>query len=176
MEQNNNISGQNNFAGEWWKRYNMTPVRIAKLIPVIKFRLVGGLILIIGPIWFLIVNKIDISSKNHEVDAPLCLISIGFLLFLLYIWYLFPHTILKKRKELEDSDFIENYTTLKSRYVFIARGTSTSHTFGLFDVIKLKVTIEPIYVELKWNEDKRFLTATKDGESVVIDVNGNKYE
>lgn len=178
MEQINIINGQNNFAGEWWKKYNMMPVRTAKLIPILRPGFIFGLILIIGPIWFVIGNKIAIFSREEEVTALILyfLMLIGFLLIVFNIGYLFPHAKLKTRKELEDSDFIENYTNIKDRYVFIARGTSSSHTFGLFDVQLLKVTIKPIYDELKWNEDRTFLTATKDGVTIMVDVNGNRYE
>ena len=186
------------FTGEWWKNYNMQPVRLAKLkLPklrgitydVIKTLIavfllvylsaaVAGIFLVLLPIIF------DYKNVCYEMwyVIPSVFISLAFGILLLYLWFkhvvvhnLAPNWLRKRRKELLDDDFIENYFDRKVHYVFIARGTGTDHKFGLFDVQKIKVTVPFAYDSLKWQELGKTLLAVKDGVPMIIDVNGNKY-
>lgn len=182
------------FAGEWWKTYNMTPVRLFQL----KVDYVGTIILlflfvpIIGmSIVFSVVGFMNgfLNSYVNEYDRlpmwlGLIIFVISLTVLILTILYTkkkvlevsYPNACRVLRKELLDDDYIEIYKSRKVHYVFIARGNGNSHKFGLFDVDKIKICIPMKYDELKWSEKGKLLKGVLNGYPVIIDVNGNNYQ
>ena len=82
----------------------------------------------------------------------------------------------RKKRGLRDNDYIQKYDSRDVHYVLFARGTSESHKFGLFDVQNIRIKLSPIYDELTWLDKGKLLNALKDGNRIVIDINGNDYQ
>lgn len=186
------------FVGEWWKDYNMSPVRLTKFklpwggyylyafsliisIIIIFYLSVGicGLFLEIFPGIF---GYHDLRYEGWNIAISV-LISLAFGLSLLFFWFKYflsirfaPNWFRKQKRELLDDDYIENYKSRKDHYVLIARGNGSSHKFGIFDVQKINVCVPMKYDELKWSEKGKLLNGILNGYPVVIDVNGNNYQ
>ena len=187
------------FAGDWWKSNNMRPVRLAKLRKEKRGTAVADYLLSLFVTIVLFYLSVGVAFLFYEVVPYICgygeeryelwnlipstIVAVIFGLSLLWFWFryflsskLAPNWLRKRKKELLDDDFIENYDDRRVHYVFVARGTGTDHKFGLFDVQKIKLTVPFEYDSLKWQEQGETLLAVKDGIPMIIDVNGNKYQ
>ena len=188
MEQNNNINVQNNFTGEWWKEYNMRPVRLFR-ITYAKENIFGFIGILYIFLCFGIMALIGVSLKNtlHEngLDDILFFTCMGILIIgeIVIFYKVFEiNKIRKKREELLDSDYIEvNKGYFGKRYLFCARGTGNSHKFGVFDTLKIKLCIPMIYDNLEWvkpeiGQKRGLLKGVLNGQPITFDLDGNKYE
>lgn len=163
----------------WWKEYNMRPVRLsptmihpyAFIFFLIYYTLAFGIIATIGH--YFPFNK---NFDNPWFMLTAFILGVSFIAFFIKakrkLWFF---DVRKKRQELLDDDYREYHPNV--RYVLVARGTASSHKFGLFDSWAVKLCIPIIYDELKWmkKEKGRLLHGVIDGNSVVVDVNGNQY-
>ncbi len=161
----------------WWKEYNMEPVRVVgfrrgcfvKLLRIVLFFI----------LWLTIYGCSGMSIKmlffsNLYLNGNMIFLTMASAVIISTIICGFIY-VRVKRKDLLDSDYIQTYEKEDARYVFIARGTSGSHKFGLFDVQNKKIKLLPVYDELRWLEIGKLLSALKDGERIVIDCNGHIY-
>lgn len=185
---------------KWWERYGMVPVSMHKImtsngaivisISLLIICLLGTAVGIFGMLESFHRYHSYIDSNGHwqsyrETDEYGVCLAIGVLciVFIVAIFTykyamikVFAENYRKKKGKLKDNDYIENYDSRAVHYVIIARGTALSHLFGLFDVQSIKIQLPFEYTELKWTEKGKLLSATKDGQKFIIDINGNKYE
>lgn len=186
------------FSGEWWKSYNMLPVRLTYLkrsfggmftyvllllisiYPVISGLSLALAVLLIEGIPDML--KVDYLSDEYWYIGICSIICTAFgvsLLFLLckyVLWQRFaPNWLRRRRKELLGDDYIENYNRRKEHYVFIARGNGQEHKFGLFDVQKIKICIPMNFDELYWLEKGKLLKGVINGHPIIVDIHGNYY-
>ena len=137
----------------WWKAEGMQPVSMS---PLQQSFLLGN------PIF---------SWPLRIIVVILIVIPIGFKLR----HNLFPNFVRKKRKELLDTDFIQDYSRRQLKYVIIARGSSKERKYGVFNVRNIKQVIPYSYDKLEWLDKDKTLLAVKDGKEMVIDVKGNEF-
>lgn len=189
MEQNNNINVQNNFAGEWWKEYNMRPVRLFRITYARES--LGAImaflycISVIGVMTLIGVN-IGHTLEEKGLGNIVFFICVGMMiiggLVIFYKSTFENNKIRKKREELLDGDYLEvNKGFFVKRYLFCARGTGNSHKFGVFDTLKIKLCIPMIYDNLEWvkpeiGQKRGLLKGVLNGQPITFDLDGNKYE
>jgi len=169
----------------WWKEYNMVPVAFFKLLPsngmsVIIYPLLLISVVFVGLSFFILVYEVFAGGIMEAIPFVIGYFGIGIAVFAM-VYPLagkkaFVNFTRRKRKELLDSDFIERYNTRNDHYVFVARGNSQTHKFGLFDVQSIRLQLAFDYDELKWIEKGKLLSASKNGEKIIIDINGNIYK
>ena len=170
--------------GLWWKEYNMEPLRTFKMISSswAKFFCVILLILFLFCSFYTVAGIAYYIYDSKYLDT--LGIALGFLVGAIIVAIplnrlarnkVFVNKTLKKRGILAD-DYIQKYDSRSVHYVLFARGTNTSHKFGLIDVQNSKVILMPIYDELTWIEQGKLLSSIKDGQRNVIDVYGNIFQ
>lgn len=172
------------YAGEWWKNYNMSPVRLYHLkrsrkygiwVFLCFYALVGFCVLAgYCALWIMFEQKyIVLHAIGLIISSCIIFLIVKYGICGFCLPFVAPNILRKKRKELLDDDFIEEYK--KDPYVFVARGTGASHKFGLFDATEIKMAIPMIYDELTWVEKDKLLKGILNGIPVIIDVNNNNY-
>lgn len=169
---------------DWWKSLKMIPVSQYCFRPSLTsvFFMVITItpILLLSLLCFVIfMGDIITSGHNDKVENAFVPIIGAILIVVLYNWFknkVLVNKVRKSRKELLDTDFIQTYNNKDETFVFIARGNSTCHKFGLFDLKKVRLIIPPLYEELKWAEKDKMLSAIKNGVKMMIDINGNEFK
>lgn len=166
-------------ATKWWEQYGMVPVFFSNFRPSLLyvFCFVILLLPLIAISFFF--SVIFFTSPNGQLEIFLCFCGSLLLHLILYLFakkFIFVNNYRKRKKELLDTDFIEKEHSRQSCFTIVARGSDQSHLFGLFDVKSIKMQLPFEYTELKWTEKGKLLSATKDGQKFIIDINGNKYE
>jgi len=138
----------------WWKGENMQPVSM--------FPLKLG--------WLFTVPIIGLIFRSFAF-----IFSIIPILYFPLRSSLFPNFLRKRRKELLDTDFIQEYPSRKVKYTIVARGSSSDHKYGVFNVKKIRLLVPFVYDKLEWLDQSKTLLAVKDGRSMVLDVKGNEF-
>lgn len=170
----------------WWKEHNMEPVGTYKLkqsswaslfcaimlLIILFFTFISGGLIIEGAFFR---DYVLIEEVAAGTGVLIAVIIVSSLVYRLAKNKVFVNRTRKKRG-LRDNDYIQKYDSRDVHYVLFARGTSESHKFGLFDVQNIRMKLSPIYEELTWLDKGKLLNALKDGNRIVIDINGNDYQ
>ena len=170
-------------ATKWWEYYGMVPVSIFRLSPSVIGSILIWPFLIFSGLFSVIVAVATVNNILHKYYSNIlyeCVfifggISVFIVAYSIARSKIFVNSTRKKRKELMDFDYIEYHKSRSVHYVIVARGTAHSHLFGLFDVQSIRIQLPFDFTELTWVERGKLLSATKDGQKFIIDVNGNKY-
>lgn len=177
----------------WWKAEGLTPVSIwniwgkDKKYPLLKFLLCFCIIAILIYIISVMAGSgvyYLISSRETENDRTICAICAGIFVFLLLSYIIFyitrplfiPNILIKRRKELLQIDFIEEYDTRNEKYAIVARGTSGYRKYGLFDVKKLRLVVPFKYDRMQWDEPRKTLKVEIGSERFIIDTKDNEFQ
>lgn len=173
----------------WWQEHNMEPVGTHKFKRSAWATCVFFLICIILAYFsFMGIVVICLSigaifrGESYAWLGPILGIIILCVIFLVskFLYRSIGYKVFinnnKQKMGLLNTDYIQKYDERKERFVFFARGNSETHKFGLFDVQKLQIKLLPVYNKLTWLEKGKLLSALKDGESSVIDINGKIYK
>lgn len=177
-------STYDNTSNNWWNHYNLFPVgtysfKRSKTCTILLFLLLIPLFLLFLTGFIKCVG--GVFEGEGFCDGVSENVLLGSLIGIILVFsccknYVFVNRLRKKRKELYDNDYIEDYTSRDIRYAIFARGNKSTHKFGLFNVIDMRIHISPMYEELRWIEKGKLLKAIKDGEIITIDINGNQYQ
>lgn len=172
----------------WWKEYNMEPVITYKLKRSVWHTIIFILLsFVFASIAYFAILAIclGIAAVCREglsgvLGSVVGIVMLGAVFLLLrFIYRSIGDKVFVNKYKFKigflNSDYIQKYKSRNEHYVFFARGTRDLHKFGLFDVQKIKIQLQPIYDKLEWVEKGKILSATKDGKNFIIDVNGNQY-
>ena len=163
---------------ELYPEYSLTPASVFKLKPYMAFKFF--VILLSIPYVFIticvfIASIINMIYYYTTVDAIVTICS----LFALIIYYVFlikteyllsPNRFRKRKKQLSEYDYIQDYTSRNEQYVFIVK----NQKFGLYNVMRIKIQLTPDYDFLSWKTKGKILNATKNGRQFLIDIDGNE--
>ena len=97
------------------------------------------------------------------------------MLYLLRNYYN-PNIVIKRRKELLQTDFVEIYETRNIKYAIVARGDLSNRIYGLLDVEKLRMIIPFKYDRMKWTKSHQTLNVELNNQSFTIDPKENIFK
>lgn len=87
-----------------------------------------------------------------------------------------PNILVKRRKELLQTDFVEIYESRNIKYAIVARGDLSNRIYGLLDVKKLRMIIPFKYDRMKWAKSHQTLNVELNNQSFTIDPKENIFK
>ena len=167
----------------WWNKEGLVPVSTQKFerdfgswfLLILLLTLCGLSVWFLGYIilqfwWWRNYNLL----VNNQLEIMLGIVTIVSSWFVISKTRLMPNRYVKRKKELEQTDFIEhNYDDWK--FAIVAHGDAKSRKYGLFDAKKLRLLVPFRYDSMKWNERDKTLVVKLDNEKFVIDTKDNQF-
>ncbi|MCQ2289372.1 MAG: serine/threonine protein kinase [Muribaculaceae bacterium] len=161
----------------WWTKEELVPVSVQKFVPnfVSWFFVLLLLVLSCGIIAFLI-EETELLHCGYENELCCMVFCLTFLMGLYGIGKtrLMPNRYVKRKKELEQTDFMESIYD-STKFVIVARGDAQKRKYGVFDVKKLRLVVPFKYDSMKWNEIDKTLIVHQGNERFVIDTQDNVF-
>lgn len=102
------------------------------------------------------------------------LVAIIFILYFVFFFKRFPKTELKTI-----ADYVQKYQysglflpRKAKRHIFFVKNGK----FGVLEYVHYKVALPAQYDYLEWHTKNKYLNATVNGETFIMDINGNKLK